>query len=290
MMRRIVAVGLAFLFGAGALADYLAERKAAVKLVRSGKYQEAFDAFMKMAEETGNEVQKSDALEQAALAAHRLNRYDDAIELAKQIPLERRSKACRLNIMDASRKKSEELLAAFKDEDFSDWPPSLAGPAHFARGRAFFRVGQGKRAAEDLAKASELLTNANTKGLACTTLGDTWRKLLKDDDKALEAYRKTYTTKALYKECYAALSIADILAQRGKFDEAHAEFARIDMEKVTHPYWRVRMLAAMAGLLVKEGRKAEAIAKYEEALRVQGINDKTRAMYRKKIEALKAAE
>jgi len=50
------------------------------------------------------------------------------------------------------------------------------------------------------------------------------------------------------------------------------------------------MLGAKAELLAKEGRKAEAIAKYEEVLKIQGINDKTGAVYDKKIKALKAPE
>jgi tetratricopeptide (TPR) repeat protein len=290
MIKQVTIAALVLMLGASAFGDYETEYKAADKLYRARMYVEALDEFMALAEKTDDKVQKSNALERAALTIHRLKHYDKAIELAKQIPLEHNSKACQIKIMDSARHKSKELLAAFKDEDLSNWPNTLAGPAYFARGRAFYRVRQGKRAVEDLAKAAELLTDSNPKGLAYNTLGDAWRDLMKDTDKAIASYRKTLKVSAIYKECYAAMSIAKILAERGKFEEAHAELAKIDMEKVTHPAWRVNMLGAKAELLAKEGRKAEAIAEYEEVLKVQGINDKTKAVYEKKIEALKAVE
>jgi len=188
---------------------------------------------MKLAEETDDDARKSAALEQAALTAQRLKRYDKAIELAKRISLERNSKACQIKIMDSAR-KYKELLTAFEDEDFSDWKDPLAGPAYFARGRGFYRMRQGERAVEDLTKAAELLTNSNPKGLAYNTLGDAWRDLKKDTDKAIASYRKICKVGAVYKKCYAAISIAEILAQRGEFEEAHAQLAMINMKKVTH--------------------------------------------------------
>ena len=82
-----VAMGIVLACVPGTRADYLSDRKAAMELVQAGKHEDALSAFLKMADNTASHVQKSDALEQAAMRAQSLKRCDQALELARRIPL-----------------------------------------------------------------------------------------------------------------------------------------------------------------------------------------------------------
>ncbi|MEI6424129.1 MAG: hypothetical protein WCP55_18075, partial [Lentisphaerota bacterium] len=64
MFKHIIAVAAVLSFNMNGWADYPADRKAAMELVKAGKNEEALSAFEKMAEGTAVEAQKSDAIEQ----------------------------------------------------------------------------------------------------------------------------------------------------------------------------------------------------------------------------------
>lgn len=270
MNRRVIALGIALSCCANVLADYVADRRAAVKLADSGKVEEAMAAFVKMAEGPASDFQKSDALEQATLCANRLKQYDRAMELAEKIPLPPVSKTCRMRTL-VEQRKWQEVVAAFKDEEIDRWPEDVACNAYFLRGGAYYALKDGQAAEKDLREAADLLTEDNAKGLAANALGDTYRHLLKDDARAIEAYRMAYKTRALYKQCQAAISVAGIFRRQGKPDEAAQELGRIDMGEVKLGYWRIAMLQAWGGVLTDQGRTEEAVARYKDALQVEGI-------------------
>lgn len=265
-MRSTIAAVLAVVFTAAcALADYPADRKAALALANSGKTEEAIAAFLKLTEGKVTDFQKSDALEQAVLLALRLNKYDRATELAKQIPMAPVSKLSQMRILMAQR-KWQEVLDTFKDEDLSTWPDSVIGEAAWSRGQAALYTKNGEQAVKDLSKAPDYLNETNAKGLALIDLGSAY-VLVKNDDAALAAYRKVYATGNVYKHCQAASNAAAILVRQGKLDEATKELDKIDMKAVdAKNYWVDNLLIAYGGILAKQGKKTEAAAKYNEAL------------------------
>ena len=77
----------------------------------------------------------------------------------------------------------------------------------------------------------------------------------------------------MYSGCIAAAGAAGILAKQGKFDEARTELEKINLDEVAnHPAYPGRVLAAYGDILVKQGRKAEAIAKYREAAGLKDLD------------------
>ncbi|MEI6422265.1 MAG: tetratricopeptide repeat protein [Lentisphaerota bacterium] len=271
MLRKIGVIGMSLVFAAGVWADYPADRKAAAELARAGKKDQALEAFLKLADTSTSDVQKSDALQQAIECVDNVKQYDRAMEIAKKIPVASISKNCQMQIMENGRKWNE-IVENFKDEDISTWPDSVKGDALLIRGTAYYNVQKdGKKAEEDLKKASESLVNSNSKGVALNLLGDTYKNLLKDDSKALEAYRKTYSTDNVYKHCYSAIGVASILKQQQKYDEALQELNKIFTAEVTSSFWRGRMLRTMGDVLAASGKKDEAIAKYNEALKLKDL-------------------
>ena len=255
---------------ASGFADYVADREAAMQLAGAGKYDQALLAFTKMAQGDVSDFQKSDALEQAALCASRLKRHDQAMELARGIPLAPVSKTCQMRAMIASH-KWRQVVEQFRDEDIATWPDTVTGEASYQRGRAHYFMKDGHSAERDLKRAAEYLMEDNIKGLALNSLGDTYQHLLKDDTRAVETYRKVYRTRNLYKQCHAAIAIASILTRQNKHDEAIAEFERLGMDKVTIPYWRGAMLRAYADTLASAGKKPQAIAQYARAIELDGV-------------------
>ena len=112
--------------------------------------------------------------------------------------------------------------------------------------------------------------------------------LLKDDKKALAAYGEgiklvkgggcSYTLAAV-------LSAADILCKQGKYDEAFAVLGKIDLKKQTG-YWGVTFYCAYGETLASQGKKAEAIAKFNEASGVKDATDAQKAACKKRINEL----
>lgn len=285
MLTRILLFVLVFSTACGLLADYVSERDAAMKLFWAGKYEEAMAAFTKIAAGAKSDVQKSDALEQAVQCAIALKKYEQAAELAKQIPLAPVAKTCQMRIMSAKR-QWKELVAKFKDEDIDAWPEDIKGDAFHLRGCAYYNLKDGKNAEADLKRACDWLYEENSKGLALNALGDTYQFLLNDDQRAIETYRSAYQNPALYKQCQAAISCANVFKKLGKFDDALQELGKIDMSKVTVPYWRATMLAAYADVLARQGKKTEAISKYTEALHLPDIHPSQKAAYEKELKQL----
>ena len=269
-----------------AWADYVSDREAAVALLRGGKAESAFAAFTKLAETAVSDYQKSDALEQAALCADRLKQFDRALELAKKIPLPAYSKNCQMEIL-LSNGKRDEVVAKFKDEDFTTWPESIRSQAYYLRGHAHHDAKQGAAAVHDLTQAVEFSTNSNTQGFCLNMIGDSYVNLLKDDAQALVAYRRTYQVGTIYKQCQAAISCSEILKRQQKFSAAVEEFNRLKLADIEAPVWHGRVLASWGEALAAAGKPTEARAKYEAALQLEGLPENVKQACEQALEKLK---
>ncbi len=273
MMTLIVSLGIVLACCGVGRADYLSDRGTALALVQAGSNTAALTAFTNMAASAASELQKSDALEQAAGCANRLKQYDGALELARSIPLPAVSKKCRMSLLGENRKYSE-LIAEFKTEDIDGWPESARGGGFYSRGMAFVQLKDGPAAAADLKKAAEYIRDGQLSGGVWLTLGNTCRDLLKDDQKALAAYAEGSKVKdrgGYHVAKISILSSAGILRKQGKYDEALEVLGKIDQQS---GYWGVALYCAYGETLAGQGKKAEAIAKFNEAL---GVKDATAA-------------
>ena len=207
------------------------------------------------------------------------------MELAKRIPLAPASKTMQMQLMDRAR-NWKGIVDAFKDEPIDSWPENVVGDAFFLRGVAYIRTGNGKGAEADLTKTIEYKPNA----YAMSMLGYTYASMLKDDGRALETYRRSYKSAAHWgtDAVWAALQL---LVRQNKFDEALAELNAIDADKDAlkegNSHWRRGFILSSQGyVLAKQGKKAEAIAKYREAAQVEGLAPAQKAEYEKSIKAL----
>jgi len=276
MPKLMIVFGLLALVQSACLsADYVAERRAAMELVKSNKLDEALAALTNLAAVADfSGFQKSDALEQAAMCASRLKQYDRALELAAQIPLKPISNKCRMGLMFENR-KFKEVIDEFKDENIEKWPgdENTVGEGFYYRGMACFQWNDGTNAVKDLRKAAEYLADEALLGQSCLRLGDACLKL-NDEPQALDAYLKAIKAANAggWIKSTATVSAAGILRKQGKFDEAFRILENAGAGKMDG-YWGFVMLCSWADTLAAQGKKAEAIAKYREALSLKGINE-----------------
>jgi len=253
--------------GAAAAADFTDDFQNALRLYDAGKPAEAYAGFMALAGRAPTAGSKSDALRYAVLSAINARQFGKAEELLTQIPRESTGKLCRMNLLLA-RGQAQELIDRFKNEDLTEWSDFHIYDALVARGQAYRRLQRYAEAIEDFTKAEEFtLTPMKQAHLLNQTAG----ALLDagEDGRALAACRRMEAISSL-KGCGitsgAASSAARILAKRGRYEEASKELDRIPPAK--SGYWRAQPLMVRAEILTAQERKADAIAKYREALAV----------------------
>ncbi|MEZ0257495.1 MAG: DUF4838 domain-containing protein [Chthoniobacter sp.] len=227
--------------------DFLEATRKAGELARTGKRDQALAAYTAAAEGKVTPLQKSHALELAANLASRLGKFPIADDLAARIPIDAVKKTVVMqNLLDQS--KAAQAARQFGDEDISKWPFWKIGDAAATRGRAWYLTKDGARAEGDLLLAASYVTEPNLKGETLLMLGATYHDLLKDDPKAISAYRQVYETTNVFKQCTAAVAIADILRRQGKTAEARAELSRIDEAKITNETYRSMLNKAKAAV------------------------------------------
>lgn len=289
MLKNALAAGLIMLCGSAAFGDYLADRKAATELVNAGKQEEALAAFQKIAAGADVSVaQKSDALEQAAMCAQRLKKSDEAMKLAQAIPSEPVSKTCQMRILFQNRQWAT-VTEQFKDEVFTGWPDETGAEAAQLRGQARAFLKDGKGAEADFKTAAQMYPDNFRKGAVYAAMGDNYTDNLKDDAQAIAAYMKAFenvSSPGSYISGSAIISTAAILRKQGKNDEAMQMLQKLDVTQM-QGFWRASMLAALGQTLEAQGKKAEALARYNEVLAFQGAPDHIKKECEKRAEALK---
>ena len=247
--------------------DFFAAIRAAEQLAGRREYPEAIAAFTAVAEGKVTAVQRSRALEQAAAAARAMKDDGRADELAALIPIEAVRKTVLLENLLA-RQQASEAIARFAAEDIGQWPFWQRGEAYFARGRAFAAVKEGDRAESDLAQALAFTSDLHTRQRIGLALGNHREFTLRDDARALEAYRAVVCERRQLggaSELAAAQAAARILTRQGKFDEALDALLRIDTDKLGGT-WRHSTLIARGDTHLAAGDKAAARAAFQQVL------------------------
>ena len=276
--------------GSPVFGGYIEDREAAMKLKREGDVEGAVESFREMANGEVTNIQASDALEQAVIGLIQLDQYDKARELAKQIPLESVSTLCQMRIL-AEQNESEAIVEQFGDVNIDQWPPMWRPYGYDIRGTAAHDVGDAELAVADLENAitysAGLPNPKNDKAQLLNRLADTYQNELDDTGKALETYRRTQATGHRAKGSHATFSIADILVEQGKPEEAlqvvEKWVERIDVEGWNSAYWAPRVISSHADLLARLGKKDAAIDRYEQALAREKIRPSMKESIEKRL-------
>lgn len=271
-------------------ADYIRDREAAMARVNDREYEEGLAAFRTAAEQPGlSDFQKSDALREAALCAIRLGRYDEANAIAETIPIRSVGRYCWMRILTAQR-QFEQLVADFRDADLAAWPDDVAREAFRLRGDAYYHRQLGEEAVRDYRRALAFpQEHGRTVNKIRSMMAAAYRRLLEDDATAITVYRQICGTGPVRSidGCFATIAIARILSGQGKHEAALAELDRIDREASQHPHlMQPHTLWACGDVLSAAGRGDEARRRYEQALRVEGIQPHVKAACEQGIEAL----
>ena len=281
----------------------LARLDVAEALVAAGKEVEALVAYVKLAEEMpmGDRL-KSDVLERAAMCANRLRDYEQAVTLAKRIPLKPLAIRRQMAFM-AERGKFTELLEAFADRPGSGTPhlswfcpetEELMADALYYRAIAYAETGDLKKAEKELrtmvdkGKKLGYSPGPTILDLSWKRLGDFYRVRLKDDVKALEAYGKVIDRETVFHHdrpmpkpillgnsevlAAAAEAACGILRRQGKEDGSR---------KI-----RVATLKAQAEALAFLWKRDEALTRFGKLLTVKGALSEDLAEWEKRITKL----
>ena len=277
-MKRVIIVAIILVATSlNAAADFAEDFQAAKKLFNEKEYEAAHDAFVKLAEAAPNERGKAPSLSYAAIALRRLDRYDEAIALAKTIESKPMAAYTKMTIMTEAR-KHKELAEAFKDEDIAAWPDAINYKGFSMRGTArnVARDRQGALgyfeqcvalAGSDVWKKLEAMTNAAS---LCHRLGDD-AKALATYRNVLAVYEKQPGRKGIWHFPHTVLGAADVLTGQKKYDEALALLAAYEVkpDKEKRNVWDFLVLEARGDSYAGQGKKAEALAAYREALAIQ---------------------
>jgi len=183
----------------------------AESLVQGGKDDAALAAYVELAGKAPmTDRLKTDVLDCAAQCAVRLRDYDRAMELAKSIPLGPFAVRRKMAIL-VEQKKFAELIESFSNQALGGRAPDTSwicpedemvmADAFYYRALAYAESADLKAAEEDMrtmvTKEGRLnYTPGDTVlAVAWKRLGDFYRTQLRDDAKALNAYRKTLEMK-----------------------------------------------------------------------------------------------
>lgn len=85
--------------------------------------------------------------------------------------------------------KAPQVIEQFGSEDIAKWPFWKRGDGYLARGRAYAITKDSKQADADLTRALEFTSDPRTRDAVLLLTAQNREHNLKDDDKALEAYR-----------------------------------------------------------------------------------------------------
>jgi len=276
-----------------AKADFAGDFQKARKSLDRRKYGGAAEAFATLAATAPNAHGRAWSLCYAAVALGRSKKYDQAIELAKEIESKPMATYAQMTVMSANR-KHKELIAAFSKEKIATWPDAINYKGFFLRGIAHATLRDSQSAAKDFERCVDLSGS------------DTWTRLealnkvaalyhaLKDDAKAMDTYTKAF---AIYDEDpsrkgrwlypQALLGAARILMSQNDHDGALAMLAKFSESppSKSRGSWDFLVLEAYADIFAAQGKPDDALAKYQDAVTIKThksyidrVNKKIRAL------------
>ena len=228
----------------------IAGMDAAAGLARAGKDSEALAAYRELAATVPMPDRlKSQLLENASRCAQRMKDWDQALKLAKSIPVEPLAMHRQMELL-LDRKQYAELIESFTSKKLGGrnfhlsycYPEleDVMADLYYFRSIAYCETGNLAAAEADLKIMNDKRTQLSYRSgeaihdLVWLRVGDFYRQYLKDDDRALTAYanvlarttwapwgqpRKPAATGGNETLAAATKAVSDILRKRGKDGE-----------------------------------------------------------------------
>lgn len=275
------------------MADFAEDFQEAKKLFDQRDYHEAHQSFVKLAVEAPNDHGQGACLSWGAIALGRHEQIDQAIELAKTIKSKPLAAYTQMEIL-SDNKKHQQLIAAFNEEDIAAWPDRINYKGFFLRGAAYSVREDRQAAIKDFQQCVDLAgSDLWVKLEALNNVGALYRDL--DNAKAMETYQKAFAIcdsnpnrKGRWLYPHAILAATRILIDQRDYDQALAVLAKFDdrPQNKTRGPWEFLVLEAYGDIFVEQGKKDDALAKYQDAVTIdthQSYVDRVN----KKIEVLK---
>ena len=252
----------------GSKAAFEAGMLKASSICQAGHHADAVAAWLQLGESRNDPDERYQAVGAAAECV-RLHQGNEAkaLELCRRIGSEPYVQAARARVYQWTS-SPKQVLAEFRDEDFSTWPEPLAAIACDVRGAAHFQLKNGAEAARDYLRAFQL-ARSYSKWAAFQRLGDTCWKLLDDQVLAEACYRKCMSDfGGGWPGLQARVNLGELLCEQQRYEEALACYAGSPAKTGT---WGVSMLIGTAKVHFAAGRKPQAVAALQQALDTVGI-------------------
>lgn len=246
----------------------------AMRLARTpGKEGEAETMFLELAERQARSRQGLEAaLEQASLCALRRKDFEEAEKRAGRIQDKPLQTLCRMRIWDAQLRWTN-IVEAAGSQDFVTWPDRLVYDAAMCRARAHAMLGEAAAAEKDFLLAQTSTFDANQLASANLNLGNLYRDQLKDENKALAAYRAVIESPVLGAAKYdGVIAFAVLQAKKGDEKEAIAQLDKLKMETIPSADWRCRIQQAYGDVYAALKRPDAALAAYRKALEIPEVS------------------
>jgi hypothetical protein len=167
--------------------------------------------------------------------------------------------------------RSGQLIEQFGTTDFTAWPQEFAAETREAlrlRAAAYSVVKKGTAAEADYHAALKLDPKDSA---AWMGLADNYANVLADGKQAVAAYRQVlelHGTSAGWMPIYATLSIAREAIDSGRPEDAFELLKQYDALPIA-PVWRLRLLRTYGHAYAAQGKEAESLAKFREALELE---------------------
>lgn len=281
MMTCLWLNGLMLMAAGAARADFEADLRAAGGLCQEKKHEEAVAAYLKLGEGRTDPEERYRAISAAAACARlHLGSETRALDLCQRIEIQPYVKACRAMVYQWASSPAQ-VVAEFRDEDFSTWPESLAAIGYAVRGAAYFNLKNGPEAARDFLRAFQFAKSYD-KWSAFQRLGDTYWKLLDDEVLAEACYRKCMSDfGGGWPGLQARVNLGELLLSQQRYDVA---LECLSGAPGAGGSWKAALLIGAAKVHIAAGHKSEAATALEQARAVAGLH----ASQKKECESLLA--
>lgn len=273
--------------------DYIiASRAADNLLLREHRTEAALEAYLALLDlEEITDFQKADALYQAAAIARGLNRQEQVAELTARIPIPAVQKTAIMHNLLAQDNEAG-VIEQFGGESWEEWPFWQVGAGAYARGRAYYRAGQGAKAAADLKTAMTYTVDSRVLTNIAYLMGQNYEQNLQDEAAALEAYRRNFQGLPSIggaNQFRSVQGVVRILLGQGKHDEA---LATLEQTHHNHAkgFWHNTMQLTLAKVHAAAGRLEEAKAIYQQVASDEDARKSLRAAAEEALSQLTTPE
>jgi len=167
----------------------------------------------------------------------------------------------------------KDVIELFGREDFAAWSADAVPKAVEAlrlRGQTYSFSKAGVKAEADFKAALKLAPKDETIWLG---LADNYTNNLNDSEQALAAYRQAFdlsgNTLTGWQPLTAATSIARILTDQVRTDEALEALKPYANLNEVAPSWRIKLLRAYGHIYAAQGKEKESLSSFREALKLE---------------------